>query len=156
MLDILSYELTATNRGTTLLTLISNILKLVQPDSTIPNLLTTINSMIGTQITIPTTIYDYSSATWENDVSKDGKTITNYKIQTANPSTYGVKLSTFFGKIIKSFLNVKVGSDTTTTTLADMMSTNTSITTTNNTFSYNASNHTVCLLYTSPSPRDTR
>ena len=143
VLDILSYELTATNRGTTLLTLISNILKLVQPDSTIPNLLTTINSMIGTQITIPTTIYDYSSATWENDVSKDGKTITNYKIQTANPSTYGVKLSTFFGKIIKSFLNVKVGSDTTTTTLADMMSTNTSITTTNNTFSYNASNHTV-------------
>lgn len=141
VLDILSYELTATDRGSTLLTLLSSVFQIIQPDSTIPNLLTTINSMIGNQIKIPSTIYDYSSATWNNVLDSKSTSVTSYRVKEGTGTSY--KLSTYFGKIIDSFLNVTVGSDTTTTPIATVLNNYVNISTTSNTFTYDASTHTV-------------
>lgn len=129
VLDILVYELTTPNKDSTLLKSIATVLQ----NSPIASILDKINSMIGSQIKIPSELKDYSSAEWKKTIW--GK----YQVKTTTIKT--TSLTNQLQKIIQSLVNVTVGVKS--SDLYTALSNNVQTTIVKNDFAYNSSSATV-------------
>lgn len=137
VLDILVYELTTPNKDSTLLKSIATVLQIIQPNSPIAPILDKINSMIGSEIKIPSELKDYSEAEWKNQKSRLG--VWTYKVKTTTIKT--TSLTTQLQKIIKSLVNVTVNNKS--SDLYTSLSNNVQTTKVKNDFAYNSSSATV-------------
>lgn len=137
VLDILVYELTTPNKDSTLLKSIATVLQIIQPNSPIAPILDKINSMIGSEIKIPSELKDYSEAEWKNQKSWLG--VWTYKVKTTTIKT--TSLTTQLQKIIKSLVNVTVNNKS--SDLYTSLSNNVQTTKVKNDFAYNSSSATV-------------
>lgn len=138
VLDILVYELTTPNKDSTLLKSIATVLQIIQPNSPIAPILDKINSMIGSEIKIPSELKDYSEAEWKNEQNKLTKKWT-YKVKTTTIKT--TSLTTQLQKIIQSLVNVTVNDKS--SDLYTSLSNNVQTTIVKNDFTYNSSSATV-------------
>lgn len=138
VLDILVYELTTPNKDSTLLKSIATVLQIIQPNSPIAPILDKINSMIGSEIKIPSELKDYSEAEWKNEQNKLTKKWT-YKVKTTTIKT--TSLTTQLQKIIQSLVNVTVNDKS--SDLYTSLSNNVQTTIVENDFTYNSSSATV-------------
>lgn len=138
VLDILVYELTTPNKDSTLLKSIVTVLQIIQPNSPIAPILDKINSMIGSEIKIPSELKDYSEAEWKNEQNKLTKKWT-YKVKTTTIKT--TSLTTQLQKIIQSLVNVTVNDKS--SDLYTSLSNNVQTTIVKNDFTYNSSSATV-------------
>ena len=136
VLDILVYELTTTNKDSTLLKSIATVLQILQLDSPIAPILDKINAMIGSEIEIPSELKDYSEAEWQNKIFL-GKT--TYWVKTTTIKT--TSLTNQLQKIIQSLVNVTVGVKS--SDLYTSLSNNVQTTIEKNDFAYHSSNATV-------------
>ena len=138
VLDILVYELTTPNKDSTLLKSIATVLQIIQPNSPIAPILDKINSMIGSEIKIPSELKDYSEAEWKNEQNKLTKKWT-YKVKTTTIKT--TSLTTQLQKIIQSLVNVTVNDKS--SDLYTSLSNNVQTTKVKNDFAFNSSSATV-------------
>lgn len=138
VLDILVYELTTPNKDSTLLKSIATVLQILQPNSPIAPILDKINAMIGSQITIPSELKDYSEAVWQNEKNKWTQKWT-YKVKTDTIKT--TSLTTQLQKIIQSLVNVTVNNNP--SDLYTSLSNNVQTTIVKNYFAYHSSSATV-------------
>lgn len=138
VLDILVYELTTPNKDSTLLKSIATVLQILQPNSPIAPILDKINAMIGSQITIPSELKDYSEAVWQNEKNKLTQKWT-YKVKTDTIKT--TSLTTQLQKIIQSLVNVTVNNNP--SDLYTSLSNNVQTTIVKNYFAYHSSSATV-------------
>lgn len=136
VLDILVYELTTPNKDSTLLKSIATVLQIIQPNSPIAPILDKINSMIGSQIKIPSELKDYSEAEWQN---MKGLLSWTYKVKTTTIKT--TSLTTQLQKIIQSLVNVTVNDKS--SDLYTSLSNNVQTTIVKNNFAYHSSSATV-------------
>lgn len=142
VLDILVYELTTPNKDSTLLKSIATVLQIIQPNSPIAPILDKINSMIGSQIKIPSELKDYSEAVWQNITKKPILSplyVETYKVKTTTIKK--TSLTTQLQKIIQSLVNVTVGVKS--SDLYTALSNNVQTTTMKNDFSYHSSSATL-------------
>lgn len=137
VLDILVYELTTPNKDSTLLKSIATVLEILQPDSPIAQILDKINSMIGSQITIPSELKDYSGAEWTNN--RSGLSSWTYQVKIATIKR--TPLTTQLQKIIQSLVNVTVGAKS--FDLYTSLSNNVQTTIEKNDFTYHSSSATL-------------
>lgn len=136
VLDILVYELTTPNKDSTLLKSIATVLQILQPNSPIAPILDKINSMIGSEIKIPSELKDYSEAEWAN--KRSGLSWT-YQVKTTTIKT--TSLTTQLQKIIQSLVNVTVNDKS--SDLYTSLSNNVQTTIVANDFTYHSSSATV-------------
>lgn len=144
VLDILVYELTTPNKDSTLLKSIATVLQILQPNSPIAPILDKINAMIGSQITIPSELKDYSEAEWQNITEGKGTSWSPLRVKTYQVKTTTIKttaLTAQLQKIIQSFVNVTVNNNP--SDLYTSLSNNVQTTPVKNDFAYHSSSATV-------------
>lgn len=137
VLDILVYELTTPNKDSTLLKSIATVLRIIQHNSPIAPILDKINSMIGSEIKIPSELKDYSSAEWQNKIFLGN--VTTYQVKTTTIKK--TSLTTQLQKIIQSLVNVTVNDKS--SDLYTSLSNNVQTTIVKNDFAYHSSSATV-------------
>ena len=144
VLDILVYELTTPNKDSTLLKSIATVLQIIQPNSPIAPILDKINSMIGSEIKIPSELKDYSDAEWQNITEGKGTSWSPLRVKTYQVKTTTIKttaLTAQLQKIIQSFVNVTVNNNP--SDLYTSLSNNVQTTPVKNDFAYHSSSATV-------------
>lgn len=144
VLDILVYELTTANKDSTLLKSIATVLQILQPNSPIAPILDKINSMIGSEIKIPSELKDYSDAEWQNITEGKGTSWSPLRVKTYQVKTTTIKttaLTAQLQKIIQSFVNVTVNNNP--SDLYTSLSNNVQTTPVKNDFAYHSSSATV-------------
>lgn len=125
VLDILAYELIEKDASkTSLFAVIIEVVKLIDPSSSIIGSIQQIQAIVGDQVSLPKILKDYSTATFENELGVLGN-FKNFKV--VKETIVHTKLSKHLGTLIESIFNVYVNDSKETIDLYTMFVNNTNI-----------------------------